>query len=141
MTLSALAVRTDRADVSDAVERALTLLSNRQTEFGDYASYGVRNAESVAQVLTALSSLGIDCAKDERFVKNGKTLFDALAIYRLPDGSFSHKEGDIANNMATEQTFYALVAYLRMLDGRSPLFVLDAATKPAEEPPSEPVYS
>ena len=138
MTLCALSVHTDRADVSEAVGRALTLLSQRQTEFGDYASYGVRNPESVAQVLTALSALGIDCTKDERFIKNGKTLFDGLAIYRLSDGSYCHKEGEAANNMATEQTFYALVAYLRMLDRRSPLFVLDAAAEPENEIPEEP---
>ena len=67
------------------VENAINFLSNSQLDDGGFSSFGVENAESNAQVITALSALGIDCATDERFIKNGNTLFDGLMKYRLSD--------------------------------------------------------
>ncbi|MBR4342699.1 MAG: DUF4430 domain-containing protein [Lachnospiraceae bacterium] len=46
-------------------------------------------------------------------------------MYYLKDGSFSHKLNAEANPNATVQSFYSLVAYVRMFDGRGSLFVLD----------------
>ena len=107
------------------VENAINFLSNSQLDDGGFSSFGVENAESNAQVITALSALGIDCATDERFIKNGNTVFDGLMKYRLSDGSFSHKKDDASNPSATVQTFYAMVAYLRMREGLTPLYVRD----------------
>ncbi len=115
---------TDSA-VTGAVEQALQLLSDRQQTAGDYASYGVSNPESTAQVLVALSALGIPCESDARFLKNGNTLLDGLEQYRLPDGSFCHKLGAASNETATVQVCYGLVAYLRMAKGQGPLYLLD----------------
>ena len=107
------------------VENAINFLSNSQLDDGGFSSFGVENAESNAQVITALSALGIDCATDERFIKNGNTVFDGLMKYRLSDGSFSHKKDDASNPSATVQTFFAMVAYLRMREGLTPLYVRD----------------
>jgi len=107
------------------VENAINFLSNSQLDDGGFSSFGVENAESNAQVITALSALGIDCATDDRFIKNGNTVFDGLMKYRLSDGSFSHKKDDASNPSATVQTFYAMVAYLRMREGLTPLYVRD----------------
>ena len=107
------------------VENAINFLSNSQLDDGGFSSFGVENAESNAQVITALSALGIDCATDERFIKNGNTVFDGLMKDRLSDGSFSHKKDDASNPSATVQTFYAMVAYLRMREGLTPLYVRD----------------
>lgn len=107
------------------VENAINFLSNSQLDDGGFSSFGVENAESNAQVITALSALGIDCATDDRFIKNGNTVFDGLMKYRLFDGSFSHKKDDASNPSATVQTFYAMVAYLRMREGLTPLYVRD----------------
>ena len=126
MTIQSLApYYNSDSSVKAAVDNALTLLSGRQKENGDFASYGVNNPESTAQVLVALSSLGIDCEGDSRFIKNGNTLFDAIALYRLSDGSFCHKQGGSSNASATVQVFYSMVSYLRMKNGQSSLFVLD----------------
>lgn len=114
------------ASVRAAVDAALVLLSARQKEAGDYASYGVNNAESTAQVLLALSSLGVDAARDERFIKNGNTLLDAIRPYARSDGGFCHTAGGSYSEMATAQTFCAMVAYLRMQNGLPPLYMLDA---------------
>ncbi len=112
--------------VKAAVEEALTLLSARQEENGDYVSYGVPNPESTAQVLVALSALGIDAATDARFVKNGNTLFDGIGLYRLADGSFCHQRDGGFNQAATVQVYYSMVSYLRMRDGKPGLYLLDA---------------
>lgn len=114
------------ADVKSAIDKALTFLSNRQNSGGDYSSYGVANSESTSQVIVALSSLGIDCETDSRFIKNGNTLFNGIRLYRLSDGSFCHKQGSNSNETATVQVLYSMISYLRMQNGRSPFFLLDA---------------
>ena len=128
MTVQALApyYKTNQ-NVKTAIDKALTLLSNRQKSDGDYASYGIDNPESTAQVLVALSSLGIDCEKDSRFIKNGKTLIDGIEKYRLENGSFCHQIGKDSNANATIQVFYSMVSYIRMTQGKTPLYILDNA--------------
>lgn len=125
------------SSVKSAVDKALALLSARQKENGDFASYGVNNPESTAQVLTALSSLGIDCETDSRFIKNGNTLFDGISLYRLSDGTFCHKQGGTSNGNATVQVFYSMVSYLRMKNGKSSLYLLDARNPSGLKIPTE----
>ncbi len=121
MVLIALSHDQDRQDVRSASERAIHLLSSLQNEKGGYSAYHEETSESTAQVLTALSALGISY-QDPRFVKNGSTLKDHISSFRQPDGSFSHT--DASNLMATEQCFYALVAAQRMEEQKPPLFDL-----------------
>lgn len=124
MVMQALApYYVNHADVSSALSKALTLLSDRQTENGAFISYGGESPEGCAQVLVALSALGIDCGKDMRFIKNGRTIIDAMLAYRLPDGSFCHSLGGESNENATAQVFYSLMAYEKMLRGEGALFV------------------
>ncbi len=138
MTVQALAPYFDNvSEVRTAIERALAFLSEEQLDRGEYSSYGKANPESTAQVVTALSALGIDCEKDERFVKNGNTLFGVMEKYLLPDGSFCHTEGGGYDHAATVQAFYASVAYMRMLEGKGPLYILDHA-RPSEAEPAPP---
>ena len=125
MTLQALApyCETDER-LNEIVEGAVALLSERQLEGGDFSSYGIANCESTAQVIIALSSLGIT-AEDERFIKNGKSVFDGLKGYILSDGSFSHEKGKDFSDLATIQAFSACVAYERMLSGKTPFYIFD----------------
>ncbi len=137
MTVQALAPHyKSNSKVKTAVDKALVLLSNRQKTDGDYASYGVDNPESTAQVLVALSSLGIDCNNDSRFIKNGNTLIDGIEKYRLADGSFCHKIGGGTNDNATMQVFYSMVSYIRLTQGKSPLYMLDNAKPITIEKPT-----
>ncbi len=119
MALCALAKHRGRTDVKTAVDGALLFLSHTQCDDGGYTAYGSETAESAAQVLTALSALGISY-EDARFVKNGKTLVDNINSFKNADGSFSHT--DSPNLMATEQCCYALVAADRLKNGKTPLF-------------------
>ena len=112
------------ADVTAAVDSALELLSRRQLNSGGYISMGNENCESAAQVLMALSELGIDQGTDARFIKDGHTVLDAMLAYRNADGSFAHT-GSGFNENATIQAFYSLRAYLRMRRGQSAFYLLD----------------
>lgn len=142
MAIQALApyYKNDSA-VKSAVDQALTFLSGRQKENGDYACYGVSNPESTAQVLIALSALGIDCASDSRFIKNGNTLLDGIAQYWLSDGSFCHKLGSSSNETATVQVFYSMISYLRMKQGKSSLYILDHRNPSGLEIPEDTSYN
>ena len=138
MAVQSLAPQYDsNSAVRDSVDRAVDFLAAKQQESGGFKSMGVENPESSAQVLTALSSLGIDCLSDERFIKGGRTVIDALETYRLSDGSFCHTEGGAMNENATVQAYYSLVSYLRMCSGQSPLYVLDNRRPQDIERPSD----
>lgn len=119
------------SSVRSAVDSALSLLSSRQESSGGYSSFGTANPESSAQVMTALSALGIDFASDSRFIKGGKTLLDGILQYRLSDGTFSHVSGGQSNSTSTMQVYYSFISYIRMREGKSPLFVFDSL-KPEE---------
>lgn len=127
MVLQSLAPR--RGSVGGKIDAALALLSERQGRDGGYSSYGKANPESAAQVIVALTALGIDPLKDERFIKNGRTAVDAMLVYRLADGRFSHESGGGYNVTATSQALYSLVSIdlLRRGDGR--LYDLDKSIK------------
>jgi len=126
MTMQALAPYMNvRADVKNALDHASELLSKLQDPDGGYKSYGVSNPESAAQVLVALTSMGIDPFTDERFIKNGYTLLDAVERFRLENGTFSHTTGGAESPMATVQTLYGLVSYERMLRAQSPFYTFD----------------
>lgn len=103
--------------VREAVERGLSLISEKQLESGDFSGIDGQNLESTAQVFAALCSLGIDFSSDSRFIKNGNTLLDAMKQYVLADGSFSHHPDGEYNELATTQAYYCLNSYLKMQDG------------------------
>lgn len=128
MTLQALApYYGQNAPLSDAVDRALALLSERQTDTGGYLSYGVENPESAAQVAIALCALGIDPCADVRFIKNDNTLFDAMSAFAADGGGYAHAKGGTYSASATAQVLCAATAYLRFANGKSPLYTLDGA--------------
>ena len=98
------------SDIERAITNGVSCLLEKQSENGEFQSYGVYNSESVSQVIIALCALSIDPIKDERFMKNGRTLIDVLAGYHVGPGQFAHTEGGEPNEMATMQAFLASVA-------------------------------
>ena len=123
MTLQALAKYRDQADVTAAVERGLAVLSSLQEPDAGYVSWGSSNSESVAQVIVALTELGVPL-DDERFTKNGITVEDALLRFAQENGAFVHvRDGSGGDDgMATEQAFYALAAIHRAETGETTLY-------------------
>ena len=126
-----------RADAAAAIERGLSVLSSLQGEGGGFGDAGSASSESCAQVVVALASLGIDPASDERFVKESGSVLDALCSFAVPGGGFKHIADGEVNGMATEQGFYALVAYERLLSGKTSLFDMSdvASAVPPDVPP------
>ena len=114
--------------VKAAADKALNLLSSLQMKDGSFGSWGVANAESCAQVLTALSAYNIDPLTDSRFIKNGRTVVDALGSYFVEGGGFRHLAEGERNGMATEQGYYALVALRRMQSRKNSLFDMTDVT-------------
>ena len=125
MVLQALAKYQDRQDVAEAIDKGLAVLSSRQNEKGGYQfnDSEPESSESISQTIVALTELDI-ALDDERFVKNGNTLVDALLRFRQEDGGFSHLLDGASDLLATEQAFYALVAADRAVRGESSLYTM-----------------
>ena len=123
MALQALYPYRDQDAVATACKEAITWLSEDQTDNGGflYGSDG-ETSESAAQVIVALSTWGINPDTDSRFVKNGKSVVDNLLSYYLESEAMFAHQGTVSNNMATDQACYALVAYDRLLKGRTTLY-------------------
>lgn len=138
MALQALVPYRQQADVGTAIDGALAVLSAMQDETGNFPSQYGTSSESVAQVIVALSALGIDANTDSRFVRGGVSAMDALLCYLTDDGGFRHIATGQRDGMATEQGFYALTAYRRMQEGKSPLYdmVGQEQTPSATQPPA-----
>ena len=106
------------------IEEALCFLSEEQQEDGGYASEGIPNSESTAQVLLALCALGMDPLKEKDFIKNGNTVLEGILKYRNADGGFLHSLADSSENqaslaarsdgMAGAQALNGLTALLRL---------------------------
>lgn len=132
MALQALAAyyETD-AKVKDAVDKAIVCLSELQNTTGGYDSYGNINSESAAQVIVALTALGIDPDNDARFVKNGVSVLDSLCSFYVEGGGFRHTSNGELDPTATAQGYYALAAYYRFLESGAALFDMTDLTVPA----------
>lgn len=141
MALQALAKYRSDAAVSAAAEKGIACLSAMQKDNGGYYSWGAVNSESIAQVITACTAWGIDPDKDERFVKNGHSAVDALLTFYIADScGFAHVlesgggyTGGEVNAMATDQACYALVSYIRLLNGENALYDMTDAVIPETE--------
>ena len=138
MTIQALAPHCGQEKVKAAVDRAVELLSQKQKETGYFASFGDENAESTAQVLAALSSIGQECALDARFIKGGLNILDILDSFRAAPGEYAHTVGTAMNESATVQTLYSLISYDMMHKGEGQLYVFGEFTEPHVERPDKP---
>ncbi len=130
MALTALApyCETNEA-VQTAVQKAVFLLSEVQTPEGTYSSFGQENADSTAQVITALTALGISPAEDARFLKeNGSVLGGLSGFYLSEEKGFSHAYGEAYNGYTTVQAFYALCAWDRFQKEQPSLFDMNEVT-------------
>ena len=113
--------------VKAAVEKGLQALHNMQDDDGGFSTFDgaggkTGTSESSAQVIVALTALGIDPDTDERFVRNGVSVLDALLAYSVEGGGFRHLMSGERDGMATEQGYYALTAYSRFRNGQSALY-------------------
>lgn len=110
------------AEVKAAVDKAILCLSEKQYDNGGYGSIDGVCSESCAQVIVALTALGINPETDSRFVKNGVSVVDAMCLFAVEGGGFAHIPDGGINGMATEQSYYALAAYFRFLEDKTSLY-------------------
>ena len=122
MAIQALAPYREEPEVQSALDDAVTVLAGMLDETGNFPSQYGASSESVSQVIVALCTLGIDPNRDARFVKNGMSALDGLLGYYVEGGGFKHIHSGKIDGIATEQGYYALTAYFRMLEGKNPLY-------------------
>lgn len=122
--------------VTAAVDKSLNYLSNVQAPSGAFASGLNENSNSTAMVVLALSELGIDAGSDSRFIKNGVSAVDALCSFAVKGGGFGWIGDEVVNDYATYQSYYALVAYYRHINGMNRLF--DMTPEKADIPSKVP---
>ncbi|MCC3373838.1 S-layer homology domain-containing protein [Cohnella sp. REN36] len=130
IVLTALAKDQDRADIRPVVDAALTWLSGVQKEDGGFGAPS-ESSESAAQVLVALTSLGIDPTADARFAKSGHTALTRLLEYRLADGQFAHVAGGKADGMANLNALLGLAAVQRWQNSLPTLYAGEAVGQTA----------
>ena len=110
--------------VKTAVNKALTWLGTMQKADGSFAEMAgaASSSESTAQVLVALCVMGIDPTADARFAKNSFHVLDGLLTF-YTGTAFKHQASDATvDQMATEQSYYALTAYMRLVGGQTALY-------------------
>ena len=119
MVIQALSTYSNEARIKEVIDQAIETLADLQGADGSYTSWEVKNSESVAQVLVALTSMGIDPNMDGRFKKINSQL---LTFYNGMDGGFKHVLDKTTDGMATEQASYALASYHRLLAKQTKLY-------------------
>ena len=110
--------------VKTAVDKALTWLGTMQKADGSFAEMAgaASSSESTAQVLVALCAMGIDPTADVRFAKNSFHVLDGLLTF-YTGTAFKHQASDATvDQMATEQSYYALAAYYRFANKQNSLY-------------------
>ena len=134
MTLTALYPYRDQPAVAEACEEAFTWLSESQLDNGGFPYGKGETSESCVWAIVACTTWGINPDTDSRFIKNGYSAIDNLLTYYLEDQAmFEHGRGAGANAMATDQATYGLVAYDRLVKGKTALYdYSDVAQVPAE---------
>lgn len=134
MVLTALSPYKNNPDVSPCFERTLNFLSSIQNGSGGFSSFGTENCESSSQVLIALSSSGIDAARDVRFLKGGRSVCDAIMSYRRSDGGFAHISDGNSDNTATVQALLALLSYNALINGEGSIYHFTGSMCERDEP-------
>ena len=143
MCLQALApYYRERADVTAAVDRALLTVSMMQNADGSFSTFGggeglTSTSESISQILVGLTALGIDPGTDPRFIRKGNSAVDALCGFYIEGGGFAHLNGFPRDGIATEQGYYALTAYFRLLDGKTALYDMSDVPIASQAPAGE----
>ena len=145
MALTALYPYRDQEAVAAACATAFEWLSESQLENGGFSYGNGETSESCAWAIVALTTWGINPDTDARFIKNGYSPIDNLLTYYVEEeAKFEHGRGAGSNAMATDQATYAMVAYDRLLNGKTVLYdYSDVITVTPEEPaiPDEPEIS
>ncbi|OON97386.1 MAG: hypothetical protein ATN36_03625 [Epulopiscium sp. Nele67-Bin005] len=124
MTIQALAPyynQTGYENVTSSIDNAVKFLYQKL----NLTPVDELHSENLAQTIVALCSIGINPNEMSSFNIHNSTLINLLLNFSLSNGAFEHVKGEGANQMATEQSFYSLVAYERFIQNKTPLYKID----------------
>lgn len=114
--LTALASVAGTELTEQPVEKAVQWLRDKQQPDGGLDG----KTETTAQVIIALSSLGMDAADFER--EGGASLLDHLLSAKLPGGGFAQMAGGTNDRSATVNGYLALTSYKLLAEQAGLLF-------------------
>ncbi|MBT2291716.1 S-layer homology domain-containing protein [Paenibacillus albidus] len=103
--LTALAPQLGSEQTTKPVQEALVWLRSKQQQDGGFDG----KTATTAQVMVALSSLGIDVA--DFATEGGSSLLDHLLSRKLPEGGFAQTAGGGGDIQASSQAYLALTSY------------------------------
>lgn len=122
MTLTALYPYRNQPEVAAACEEAIAWLAQAQLSTGGFPYGKGETSESCSWAIVALTTWGINPDTDSRFIKDGNSAVDNLLTYYVEEDAMFAHQGNESNAMATDQACYALVAYNRLVNGKTALY-------------------
>lgn len=111
--------------VKSAVDKAIAYLSTQQKDDGSFDAYGYgADSNTAAMVVIALAAAGINPDTDDRFIKNGISVYDNLLSYAYSDNSgFGYQDNQSDPwGSSTEQGFRALIAASQVMKNNGTAF-------------------
>lgn len=118
IVLQALASYKDEEEVKKVIGKALDFIKKEQMDDGGFGAWGTGSAESTSMILAGLCAIG---ENPDKFIKNGKTIAEALPAYVNEDGGGKCWDGS-SNIMTSYQMLMGLSAYDRFKSGKTGLF-------------------
>lgn len=117
MCMEGLSYYKEDKNVQATIDKCIDGLAKLQGKDGSYG-----NCEATAEVIMALTSVGVDPINDERFIKDDNSLFDGLMEYKSKEGYVHTKDAgenaNINNLMPTEKALLALDSMKLFQDGK-----------------------
>ena len=100
------------------LEEGVSIIITRMNADYSFKAWGAVNSETAAQVICALSAMGIDCHTDPRFSdgQGNSVIQNWVDSFVNPSGYFHHTTEVRNNAMATYQGCYASQWYLNFLE-------------------------
>ncbi|MFJ5712910.1 DUF4430 domain-containing protein [Neobacillus sp. NPDC093127] len=133
MIVTALAPYRNQAGIKEKVDASIEYLA------AQYKAAKIDNSSTAAQVIIALSALGMD-ANASLFASDNSSLFQYFLSFQNADGGFDWQGGDVSDVFTTSQAFQALVAYQLFAQGKGSLYHLPLVaeqTPDVESPEAE----
>ncbi|HCX02941.1 MAG TPA: hypothetical protein DHM42_00525, partial [Clostridiales bacterium] len=95
-------------NVNDTIDLAISYLKSIQTSTGGFESYGSENSNTIAVIISGLTSVGED-VESSFWTVDGNTILDALFQFELDDYSYTWLLDDPkTNGLSTAQSLEAL---------------------------------
>ncbi|MDR1410199.1 MAG: terpene cyclase/mutase family protein [Oscillospiraceae bacterium] len=121
--LTALAPYRAEEKTAVVIQKAIAYLKSVQLESGGFGMFG-ESADSAAQVIIALCSLGLDPRGADMLSKSGKSMVDSMESFRQKD----HSVEGYDKMFSGYQVLLALTALHRFDEKQGGVFVFDSTT-------------